>query len=728
MAREKTDKAQIAKLLAVALLLSLTGTGLTQATEVEHQVPPDGYVPQFGPGFSEVEIASNVQGLEEPRDLEFHPSPQRASELWVVNRATDSATIIQDAGNLGQTSETRQDAYGYHFMEEVSAIAFGADHVEFDYQFATAQESRNTYNGQGDPNDFMGPALWPSSLDHYAVENQESGGLLGSHLDMLHESPLGMGVAHDVGNAYWYNDGFYGELVHYDFNEDHDTGEDDHSDGVVKRYTEINLTRVADVPGHMDKDQGSGILYIADTGGGRVLWVNTSDQDTTVTDISGSESQMEVLAEYSEVTDVEWGVLSSGLSRPSGLVVHENKVFVSQNGNNRITAYNLDETGKAAIGSRTMETNASSIMGLEIGPSGKLWYVDAEKDVVVRLDPHPDRDYDEVRDSLDAYPDNHLLWSDQDGDGYADQPGTPTSDDCPQAGGTSSIGLLGCPDSDNDGRADLSDEYPEDETQWADTDGDGYGDNPSGIDPDRCPYTSGYSEHDRKGCPDTDEDGYSDPTPDWTSDDGADAFPSHDSQWSDTDSDGYGDNPAPAYLPDDCPQSWGSSSEDKRGCIDSDGDGWSDDGDAFEGDTTQWRDSDSDGYGDNPSPATMPDSCPSVAGNSSIGPMGCPDGDGDGWSDEVDSHPDSNLMWSDSDGDGFSDQQAAPLSDDCPDQWGKSDQDRSGCPDGDGDGWSDEGDFFPSDPTRHSAAGLLAEIGVGATILAVTGLYLYSRR
>ena len=248
MAREKTDKAQIAKLLAVALLLSLTGTGLTQATEVEHQVPPDGYVPQFGPGFSEVEIASNVQGLEEPRDLEFHPSPQRASELWVVNRATDSATIIQDAGNLGQTSETRQDAYGYHFMEEVSAIAFGADHVEFDYQFATAQESRNTYNGQGDPNDFMGPALWPSSLDHYAVENQESGGLLGSHLDMLHESPLGMGVAHDVGNAYWYNDGFYGELVHYDFNEDHDTGEDDHSDGVVKRYTEINLTRVADVP------------------------------------------------------------------------------------------------------------------------------------------------------------------------------------------------------------------------------------------------------------------------------------------------------------------------------------------------------------------------------------------------------------------------------------------------------------------------------------------------
>ena len=85
-------------------------------------------------------------------------------------------------------------------------------------------------------------------------------------------------------------------------------------------------------------------------------------------------------------------------------------------------------------------------------------------------------------------------------------------------------------------------------------------------------------------------------------------------------------------------------------------------------------------------------------------------------------------MWSDSDGDGFSDQQGAPLSDDCPDQWGKSDQDRSGCPDGDGDGWSDEGDFYPLDPNRHSAASLLAYIGVGATILAVTGLYVYNRR
>ena len=37
---------------------------------------------------------------------------------------------------------------------------------------------------------------------------------------MLHESPLGMGIAHDHDNVYWYNDGFYNELVRYDFQQD----------------------------------------------------------------------------------------------------------------------------------------------------------------------------------------------------------------------------------------------------------------------------------------------------------------------------------------------------------------------------------------------------------------------------------------------------------------------------------------------------------------------------
>ncbi len=59
---------------------------------------------------------------------------------------------------------------------------------------------------------------------------------------------------------------------------------------------------------------------------------------------------------------------------------------------------------------------------------------------------------------------------------------------------------------------------------------------------------------------------------------------------------------------DDCPEIEGNSTKDRIGCLDSDGDGWSNaDGnwtinngaDAFENDKTQWKDIDKDGFGDN---------------------------------------------------------------------------------------------------------------------------------
>ena len=541
-------------LLITLLMIGVLGHASSSVSAEQIVTPPDTYISQFGPGFEEVVIASSTDGLDEPRDLEFHPGIERSDELWIVNRADDSMVIIHETGTPDQNSEERLDAYRNHFMEEVSAIAFGAYDDEFDYQFGTAQESRNTYNDASDPNDFMGPALWPSSLTHFAVENQNGeNGLLGSHIDMLHESPLGMGIAHDYDNVYWYNDGFYSELVRYDFQQDHDTGEHDHSDGIVHRYSEIELSRFAGVPGHMILDKDTGILYISDTGANRVLWVNTHDTATTSVDIYDDPSRVEDLAEYMEVTDVEWGIFDTGLSRPSGIALHDGTLFVSQNGNGKITGFNLDSDGKGFSNSRTVNTNAGSIMGLEVGPEGKLWYVDSLNNNVIRLDPYEDADFDQVRDSTDAYPNNSLLWSDNDGDGYADQQGTNISDDCPDTYGSSTSGSLGCLDSDGDSWSDQDDEFPMEETQWADSDNDGYGDNQTGANPDMCPTIQGFSQYDRMGCPDADEDGYSDPSSDWTTADGADAFPTKYTQWKDSDSDGFGDNPSPAYLADDCP-------------------------------------------------------------------------------------------------------------------------------------------------------------------------------
>ena len=330
-----------AKSISVLLLIVLLFSIIPSVHDSQEST-----VDQFGTGFNEFVIADRTDGLDEPRDLEFHPNPTRSDELWIVNRADDAMVIIHETGTSSQTSEERLDAYRNHFMEEVSAIAFGAYDDEFDYTFGTAQESRNTYNGAYDPNNFMGPALWPSSLAHFAMENQ-NGPLGGSHIDMLHESPDGMGIAHDNGNAYWYFDGYYGHLVYYDFQMDHDTGETDHSDGIVHRYSDVQLNRYPGVPSHMVLDKDSGILYISDTGANRVLWVNTDDQSTRSTDIYNQPSRMEPLAQYLRVDGVEWGVLDTGLNRPSGIALDGSSLFVSEYGSSEITAYQLDANGRA---------------------------------------------------------------------------------------------------------------------------------------------------------------------------------------------------------------------------------------------------------------------------------------------------------------------------------------------------------------------------------------------
>ena len=51
--------------------------------------------------------------------------------------------------------------------------------------------------------------------------------------------------------------------------------------------------------------------------------------------------------------------------------------------------------------------------------------------------------------------------------------------------------------------------------------------------------------------------------------------------------------------PDSCILSAGNSTQDRFGCPDTDGDGWSDGGDAFPADPSEVLDTDSDGIGDN---------------------------------------------------------------------------------------------------------------------------------
>lgn len=337
---------------------------------VPDDLGPDA-VPELGTSPAFTVIGSSVEGLDVPRDLAFHPT---RDELWTVNRETDSTVIYFHPGMVTQSSQNLTDGYAMHFMEEPSAIAFGEPGF-----FGTCGESRNTYNGQAPPNDYMGPVLWSDDLAVYA---QPSGTELGSHLDMLHESPNCMGMAWDTGNVYWVFDGHNANLVRYDFDQDHGPGNDNHGDGIVRRFTDIELTRQPDVISDMVIDHTTGLLYIADTATGRILWVDTTTGAMTG-DLDSIESGGAAPDEYTEWRGAKSGLVARNLDAPSGLALDGNRLFVTEHGRGSITVFDLDE--EKAIG--RLDTPATSIMGIELGPDGKLWYVDAGSNELVRVDP-----------------------------------------------------------------------------------------------------------------------------------------------------------------------------------------------------------------------------------------------------------------------------------------------------------------------------------------------------
>ncbi len=119
----------------------------------------------------------------------------------------------------------------------------------------------------------------------------------------------------------------------------------------------------------------------------------------------------------------------------------------------------------------------------------------------------PDFDQDGWADQpegSDWNPSDETQWADSDGDGYGDNPEGNNSDSCVNPDGFNGLwnsfqgGVLGCLDSDNDGWADTIDAFPDEGTQWNDTDGDGFGDNPNGKNADECPEVVGVAEE--NGC------------------------------------------------------------------------------------------------------------------------------------------------------------------------------------------------------------------------------------
>ncbi len=331
----------------------------------------------YGQNAPDYKIIADVTDLvRQPNDLDFNTTPGKEFELWILNEGTVNSggtnVIISDAGEDNQTDIYRKDGNSWHFMSMPTALSFSAENGHFGTSSAIFDANHNG----GNP--YAGPSLWDSDLTVFA--QYAGAGTNGSHLDMLHESPYSMGITSEIDNRYWVFDGYSNEIVMYDFKADHGPGMHDHSDGEVARYIEATVTRKVGVPSHMILDKKTGWLYICDTGGKRIMRLNINSGNVK----RNLPMLYEPLASRVEMENVEYEVFASAnLDAPCGIEISGNRLLVSDNGTDEIIAYDLGT--KQELG--RLQTTATNLRGIKMGPKGKLWYVDYSGNQVVRIDP-----------------------------------------------------------------------------------------------------------------------------------------------------------------------------------------------------------------------------------------------------------------------------------------------------------------------------------------------------
>lgn len=326
-------------------------------------------------------------GLFKPRDLDFHTLPNRTNELWVINENSasfdlnfgGSTVTYYNAGLDNQWADYRKDSYSGHFMHTASAISF-SDNGGF-------ANTLDVQDANGNPNGyFSGCTLWDSDTSVYARINQ-NGPLLGSHWDMVHQSPFSVGIAAETENIYWLFDGYHSTVAKYNFQEphpDHEHGGEDHSDGVVYRYDEIEIERVNGLSSHMVLDNENGHLYICDTGNQRIIKMNTNTGSINYSLTPYGEN---IEGYYSMIGAQYETIIDSGLVLPTGIDIFENYLLVSDYSNGDIVFYDLEQLGINQELKRLKTDRENDLMSIKVGPDGTIWYVGTNTNELVQIVP-----------------------------------------------------------------------------------------------------------------------------------------------------------------------------------------------------------------------------------------------------------------------------------------------------------------------------------------------------
>jgi hypothetical protein len=311
-------------------------------------------------------------------------------ELWVTLRQPPSGkpctmtddsgcsalvgvvAVIDDATSDEPHAVVKEDGNAWHFMRRPAAIAWGNDEL-----FASCGEAL-TDNYEDDDTPYAGPVLWSSDPKIFGVE--PGPGQNGTHIDMLHETPYCMGLAHEADNAFWAFNGNAGSLDRVDFHAPHAVGGDDHSDGEVHRYVTGQLLRVPEVPSHLAYDGTRGLVYVADTGHARVISVDPSQAKPSGPIMVYETLQGSGAMDGARVTEL---VSAGTLQKPSGLAFANETLYVTDNETGLI--HELDPSGKTR---RILDPHLApgELGGIALGPDQRLYVTNLHDGSVSRVE------------------------------------------------------------------------------------------------------------------------------------------------------------------------------------------------------------------------------------------------------------------------------------------------------------------------------------------------------
>lgn len=329
-----------------------------------------------------VEIANVTDLILTPVDLDFHPNmAERPFELWVLNQGSPSSggttVIISDADSPQPTSQHIKDGNAWHFLAMGSAIAFGDNE-----NWATSQDIQDANRNGGK---FTGPTLWSSDLSIYGkVGNPPNADYNGSHLDMLHQSPFGKGIAYEKDNVYWVMDGYDGTLKRYNFNTDHGPGQDYHGDGEIYVYNDFSFSMTSSaLPQHIVIDDNRQWLYGCDTKNSKIFRMDITSASYNKDLPKNTNEPLAAYQEYLGAT-VET-VLDKNLQDPVGIDFFENRLIITDNGLKELIIYDLDNMEE--LGRYNFPTISNiGLKGVKVGPDGNIYLVDATNKKVYRME------------------------------------------------------------------------------------------------------------------------------------------------------------------------------------------------------------------------------------------------------------------------------------------------------------------------------------------------------